>query len=298
MFESTLPFGAGQAADPARGTSGAGCALAPGTPCSVHAVARPRDLFPDERRRVIAQALRDRGGVSVAELTDRFGISPMTARRDLATLEREGVARRTHGGAVLPGRANEEDSFGTRLSLAVADKQRLASAAFDLIAPGDAVFLDSSTTAFGLARLIVSANRRSTVLTNAVPVMQLVCEHDAPDVHMIGIGGTIRRLTHSFVGPQAVRVIRDHFADKAVLSIRGLTHDGHMTDPDPLEAEVKRAMLEQARMPLLLVDGSKFDRPALSAIAHVTKVARVLAAGASPSAVASLASAGVAVDRF
>ena len=75
--------------------------------------------------------------------------------------------------------------------------------------------------------------------------MQLVCELDAPQVEMIGAGGTLRKLTRSFVGPQAVRGIEAHFADQVIFSVRGLSQDGFLTDPDPLESEVKGAMIRR-----------------------------------------------------
>src|SRR5215217_8623846 len=100
-------------------------------------------IVPDERRRMISQLLRQYGSVSVSALESEFGISPMTARRDLDELERRGVARRTHGGAVLPGLSRHEDSFLQRLEVAVEAKERLAEEAVKLIEPGEAVFVDS-----------------------------------------------------------------------------------------------------------------------------------------------------------
>src|SRR3954447_17580173 len=97
--------------------------------------------LPDERRRLIAELLRANGSVSVAALGERFGISLMTARRDLSELERRGMARRTHGGAVLPGPSSEEDAFGARLEMHVAAKERLAVAAVGMLTPGEAVFI-------------------------------------------------------------------------------------------------------------------------------------------------------------
>src|SRR5215213_8068936 len=105
-------------------------------------------MLPAERRRLIAERLRQKGSVSVAGLEVEFQISPMTARRDLHELERRGVARRTHGGAVLPGLSSHEDSFVQRLGAAVDAKERLAEEVLKLIEPGEAVFVDSSTTAY------------------------------------------------------------------------------------------------------------------------------------------------------
>jgi DeoR/GlpR family transcriptional regulator of sugar metabolism len=254
-------------------------------------------LLPDERRRLIAERLRQHGSVSVSGLEAEFGISPMTARRDLDELERRGVARRTHGGAILPGLSSHEDSFLQRLEVAVEAKERLAAAALELIEPGEAVFVDSSTTGYIAARRIVRENLKCTLLSNSVPIMQLLCELDAPQVELIGAGGTLRKLTRSFVGPQAVRGIDAHFADHVLFSVRGLTSDGFLTDPDPLESEVKRAMIRRARQAVVLVDGSKFDRPALTQIAHVDDVGMILAADVDEQSLKPLVRAGIEVRR-
>jgi len=119
-------------------------------------------ILPDERRRMNAQRLRQHGSVSVSALEVEFGISPMTARRDLDELERRGLARRTHGGAVLPGLSSHEDSFLQRLEVEVDAKERLAEAVLGLLEPGEAIFVDSSTTAFFAARRIVRENLQCT----------------------------------------------------------------------------------------------------------------------------------------
>ena len=254
-------------------------------------------MLPDERRRLIAVRLRQHGSVSVSSLEAEFEISPMTARRDLDELERRGVARRTHGGAVLPGLSSHEDSFLQRLEVAVEAKERLAEETLKLIEPGEAVFVDSSTTGYVTARRIVRENLQCTLLTNSVPIAQLVSELDAPQVEVIGAGGTLRKLTRSFVGPQAVRTIEAHFADHVLFSVRGLTADGFLTDPDPLESEVKRAMIKRARHAVVLVDGSKFDRPALTQIAHVDEIGLVLAADVDELSLKPLVRAGIEVRR-
>ena len=254
-------------------------------------------ILPDERRRLIAEQLRQHGSVSVSGLEAEFAISPMTARRDLDELARRGVARRTHGGAVLPGLSSHEDSFQQRIEVAVAAKERLADAVLKLLQPGEAVFVDSSTTGYIAARRIVRENIKCTLLTNAVPIMQLMCELDAPQVELIGAAGTLRKLTRSFVGPQAVRGIEAHFADHVIFSVRGITDDGYLTDPDPLESEVKRAMIRRARQAVLLVDGSKFGRPALTQIARVEDVGVILAAEVEEPLLKPLARAGIDVRR-
>src|SRR3954463_2090066 len=103
------------------------------------------------RREEIRVMLLESGAVTVSQLQGRFGVSPMTARRDLDELERRGAARRTHGGAVLPSIAAPENSFTQRGGGGPEAKPRLATAAFELLEGGETVFLDSSSSAYFLA---------------------------------------------------------------------------------------------------------------------------------------------------
>lgn len=219
--------------------------------------------------------------MTVAEIETRFGVSPMTARRDLDELERRGLLRRTHGGAVLPTTSAHEDSFARRMKAGVEAKRRLAQEAVALLAPGETVFIDSSTTSYFVVRRIIETGTASTILTNSFPVMELVFNEGGPGVELIGTGGTLRRLTRSFVGPNAVRTVQGHFADRLFFSVKGLTATGLMTDADALEAEVKRAMIAQAGEATLLVDASKLRVRGLSVIASVSEVSGVLAYGMS-----------------
>jgi DeoR/GlpR family transcriptional regulator of sugar metabolism len=254
-----------------------------------------RTVLAETRRRAIAEALRRTGAVTVAEVEASFGVSPMTARRDLDELERRGVLRRTHGGAVLPTTAAHEDSFARRLDVSTEAKRRLAEAAVALMAPGETVFLDSSTTSYFVARRVVETGLATTILTNSLPVMELVFNDGGPNVELIGVGGTLRRLTRSFVGPFAVRTIQGHFADRLFLSVKGLTESGMMTDADALEAEVKRTMIGQASEATLLVDRSKVLVRGLSVVASVTELASVLAHGLTEAEAAPLRAAGAVV---
>jgi DeoR/GlpR family transcriptional regulator of sugar metabolism len=243
----------------------------------------------EARRTQIAEMLQATGAVTVAELQGRFGVSPMTARRDLTILAARGVARRTHGGAVRPSIAAGEDSFAHRLGEHSAAKARLAEAAYALLVPGQTVFLDASTTTYYLARLITQRGLALRVVTNSLPVLHELSGSDASDIEVIAIGGTFRRLTCSYVGPAAVRAARDHFADTVFLSVTGIAASGVMTDADALEAEVKRVMLEQAEQRVLLLDGSKLHARGRQAIAPLDAVTQILAEDLTPEDEARLA---------
>ena len=257
-----------------------------------------RQLVPAQRRQLIAERIRDTGSVSVSSLEAEFGVSPMTARRDLQILEREGLARRTHGGAVSTTLARDEDAFQSRLEEAADAKRALGARAASMIADGETVFVDCSTTAYYAVRSLLESGKPATVLTPSVPVMDLIARSDAPQLELLGLAGSLRRLTCSFVGPQTVRAIQDHFADKLLFSVKGLAPGHVLTDANPLEAEVKRTMIERARESILLIDGSKFDQPGLSAITPIAAVDTVLIAGGDREHLRELAAAGVRYEEL
>jgi DeoR/GlpR family transcriptional regulator of sugar metabolism len=240
--------------------------------------------------------IREAGSVTVAGLEKELGISAATARRDLAVLERQGKVKRTHGGAVPPGLTQHEDSFQQRLGEAVEPKKRLARAAAALLGPGETVFIDSSTTAYYAARRVVASASDITFLTNLVPVMDLFSSADPSRASMVGLGGIFRPLTLSFVGPCAIHTVESYQADRTFFSVKGITPAGHLTEPNPLEAEVKRAMIRRSDNPVLLVDGRKFEGRGASVIAHVSEVSLVLTADSSGAHVERLEGLGVDVQ--
>ncbi len=240
--------------------------------------------------------VREAGGVTVAGLEKELGISAATARRDLALLERQGKVKRTHGGAVPPGLTQHEDSFQQRLGEAVEQKKRLARAAATLLEADETVFIDSSTTAYYAARRILAGMSGVTCLTNLVPVMDLFSTADPSGASMVGLGGIFRALTLSFVGPCTIHTIESYLADRAFLSVKGITSEGYLTDINPLEAEVKKAMIRHAERPVLLVDGRKFEQRGFSVIAHVSEVSLVVTADAPRSHVEALEDLGVDVQ--
>jgi DeoR/GlpR family transcriptional regulator of sugar metabolism len=240
--------------------------------------------------------VREAGSVTVAGLEKELGISAATARRDLALLERQGKVKRTHGGAVPPGLTQHEDSFQQRLGEAVEQKKRLARAAATLLEADETVFIDSSTTAYYAARRILAGMSGVTYLTNLVPVMDLFSTADPSGASMVGLGGIFRALTLSFVGPCTIHTIESYLADRAFLSVKGITSEGYLTDINPLEAEVKKAMIRHAERPVLLVDGRKFEQRGFSVIAHVSEVSLVVTADARRSHVEALEDLGVDVQ--
>jgi DeoR/GlpR family transcriptional regulator of sugar metabolism len=126
--------------------------------------------------------------------------------------------------------------------------------------------------------------------------MDLFSTADPSRTSMVGLGGIFRALTLSFVGPCTIHTIESYLADNAFLSVKGITAEGYLTDINPLEAEVKKAMIRHAERPVLLVDGRKFEQRGFSVIAHVSEVSLVITADAGRAHVEALEDLGVNVQ--
>jgi len=256
-----------------------------------------RPAMPAQRRRMILEILRQQGSVTVDEVQEQFGVSPMTARRDLALLARRGQARRTHGGAVLPELAAHEDSFDSRVGQDVEAKQRLARAVANTIMPGETIFVDSSSSGYYAARELVTAGLAITLITNALPVMALLCDAQDTPVELIGLSGRFRRANQSFVDPQTVRAIERFSADRVIFSVKGIAPDGSLTEPDPQEATVKRAMIHRARKAILVAAGEKFSERGANVIAPAATVDTAYLVDPPQAGVERLEAAGVTITR-
>jgi DeoR/GlpR family transcriptional regulator of sugar metabolism len=257
-----------------------------------------RNILAAERRRLIADLTQRDGSVSIATLEEEFGISAMTARRDLAALERSGEVRRTHGGAVLPDASSHEDSFSIRLEVATGAKERLAEAYVTRLTPGQSLYLDSSTTSYFVALEIIRQGLALKIITNAVEIMRVVASAARPNLELIGLGGTLRAVSRSFVGPQTNAAIASHIAERAALSVKGITQDGTLTDPDPFEADIKRAMWRHCRQPTLLIDGTKFETTGLHVVGTTADVTEIIVADAPAARIENLRHEGANVTSI
>jgi DeoR/GlpR family transcriptional regulator of sugar metabolism len=220
--------------------------------------------------------LRDAGGITVAELKSEFGISAMTARRDLNELERLGLARRSHGGAVAVSFSAHESDFESRMHAASDVKRDLARVAAGFVKPGGSVFLDGSSTSYYIAEELTSSDLPITVITNSLPVLQRLAEVDGRKIAVVASGGELRQRSQSFLGPDAVRTIKTRFADIAFISSKGISADDQLTDADALAAEVKRTMIAHAEQRVLVFDATKLDTRGLTTICDLAELTTVV----------------------
>lgn len=228
-------------------------------------------MYAEERHTAIASLLLQQGRVTVAEVAAAYGVTTETVRRDLAQLERAGLLRRVHGGAVSTASLTAvEPHLQDRDSTRAAQKDAVAKAALALLpGPGGSVLLDAGTTTSRLASML-PADRRLLVVTHAVPIAARLA--GAAGIALQVVGGQVRGTTQAAVGPEAVRAFGDLRADVAFVGTNALSPDHGLSTPNADEAAVKRALVGAARRVVVLADSAKLGRDDLVRFAETAAV--------------------------
>ena len=252
-------------------------------------------MIAEQRRQLIEQHVNRRGSVSIDYLMEVVPVSKMTLWRDLKELDQQGRVRKVHGGASRVGDApSMEPGFHTKSVVNLDAKDRIAHlAAASFVRDGDVVLLEGGTTAMQMVKHINATN--ITLLTNGLNTLNAAAAAEQ-DLTVMVCGGILRQPSLTFVGPEAERFFRDFSADTLFLSGTGLTEERGLTDPSPLEIQVKHAMIGCARTLILLVDGSKMGIRSLKQLCSLEEVHTLITdAGAPPEIVARLRDRGVHV---
>jgi DeoR family fructose operon transcriptional repressor len=252
-------------------------------------------VYAEERQQAIATLVAEQGRIAVAPVAEHFGVTTETVRRDLAVLERAGILRRVHGGAV-PAAALTlvETALAERNATRAEAKRKIAAAALDLLpGRGGSLLLDGGSTTAALADLL-PVERRLLVATNSVPISARLSA--APGVTLHVLGGRVRGITQTAVGESTIRALEHLRVDVAFLGANGITARHGFSTPDETEAATKRAMAGAAQRTVVLADSSKLGREHLVRFAAVDDVdVLVTDADADPEAVAALQDAGMEV---
>ena len=228
-------------------------------------------MYAEERQQAIADLVTQRGRLSVAELAERFTVTTETVRRDLSLLERAGVVRRVHGGAV-PSKAlavlelavNERDTSHAE------QKDRVAAAALKYLpGNGGTLLIDAGTTTARLAAQLPH-DAALTVFTNAVPIASRLASRPNVELHLLP--GRVRATTQAAVGEDTVAALSALRTDVAFLGTNGLSTTHGLSTPDPSEAAAKRAMVAAARQVVVLADSSKVGHESTIRFAELNQV--------------------------
>ena len=251
------------------------------------------DLTATQRMQRILALLETRDGVGVSELADTFAVSEVTVRHDLSELARQGLVARVRGGVRPLERGNSELAFDVRLRLQTDEKRGIAQAAAALVGDGEAVALDSSTTAYFVAREL-RGRRELVVVTNGLLIASALA--DSPGVTVLLTGGMLRLPAMSVVGELAAETVRTTHIDKGFFGARGLSLERGLMDLNPEEVRVKKDLAAACSRVIGIFDSTKWHRKALLPFVAADEVdAIVTDAGAPGELVAAWRANGVDV---
>jgi DeoR/GlpR family transcriptional regulator of sugar metabolism len=244
-----------------------------GTPSRVAGARRP--VLARQRQNLILEQVRERGAVRVADLVTVLGVSDMTVRRDLEILHERGLIEKVHGGAAaIEGSSLFEPGFTAKSSLMQVEKNAIADAAAALVEPGTAVAISAGTTTFALARRLTDVPGL-TVVTNSVPVADVLYRDGRPDQTVILSGG-VRTPSDALVGPFAVDVIRSLHVDTVFMGTHGMDARAGFTTPNILESNTNRALIEAGRRLIVLADHTKWGTIGISSVGRLEEADTVI----------------------
>jgi DeoR/GlpR family transcriptional regulator of sugar metabolism len=236
---------------------------------------RPAPILARQRQARILQAVQQGGGVRVGDLAVALGVSDMTIRRDLAALARRGLLDKVHGGATKidqPGRGGP--AFEAGPLRAQLEKTAVAVRAARLVQPGCSVGLTAGSTTRVLAHQLIDVPRL-TIVTNSIPVADVLHLQHRPDRSVILVGG-LRTPAGALVGPLAVQTLRSLHVDLLFMGVHGFTVAAGLTSPSVVEAETQRAFAEAARRLVVIADHTKWGIVGLSRIVQLGQVDTVV----------------------
>jgi DeoR family transcriptional regulator of aga operon len=252
-------------------------------------------LLPPQRRERIIGFLQRHGAVTLQQLAQALDVSLSTLRRDLDSLEAEGLLARTHGGAIL--RQQHYSTFEPDASAAAEpsprEKRAIGIAAVAALQPGQSVIFDSGTTVMEAARAALERRIPLVTVTNDLAIAQLLGSSALVRVHVLG--GQMRPGSNTLTGDAVLHASRDIRADVLLLGAHAVTN-GEISETLPEVAAVKRAFIAAAARKVLLVDASKFRPSAFMRVCSLAELDELVAdRGAPPADTDGARSAGISV---
>jgi len=211
-------------------------------------------MYAEERRAEILRRARAGGRVDVVGLAETLSVTGETIRRDLTVLERAGVVRRVHGGAIPVERLGFEPALSARNSVMTAEKERIAKAALAELPDEGSVIIDAGSTTERLAEAL-PVDRELTVVVNSPPLAATLAAR--PNLTVIMLGGRVRRRTLATVDDGSLHMLEHLYADVAFMGTNGVSLERGFTTPDPAEGAMKRAMIGATRRSVVLADHTK-----------------------------------------
>ena len=212
----------------------------------------------EQRKRVIIKSLESQEAISIHDIVLNCKVSEITARRDLALLEKNGVLKRIHGGAVKQTAISELFGFDKGLRQNKEQKSEICKIASSFIQEGDTIYMDCGTTVFLLAKFL-HRFKRLRVITNSLPVVSELMSSPHIRVHLIG--GELDNVRKALYGPTTQELLARYKADKAFIGAGGVKLSEGLSCHNEKEASITHRMAEYAEKVYLLCDSSKIEKP-------------------------------------
>lgn len=227
-------------------------------------------MLARQRQNAILEQVVRQGGVRVADLVARLGVSDMTVRRDIRVLAERGLVTKVHGGAAAVSHvlSADEPAFHVKSELHPVEKRAIAAAAGALVEAGSSVALSGGSTTFAVAQALCDTPRL-TVVTNSLPVADLLHTSARTDVTVVLTGGE-RTPSDALVGPIALAALAQLRVDWLFLGVHGIDARAGLTSPNMNEAATDRAMMCSAQRTVVVADHSKWNVVGLAAIAPIS----------------------------
>ncbi len=231
-------------------------------------------LLKEERQRLILEALQENKKVTVQELSQRFGTSEVTIRRDLQELASSGMLRRAHRGAILVTPAPPESPVMHRMTLEQHAKDSIARCAAGLVADGDSIFIGSGSTTAYLARHLAS-RKNLTVVTNALNIASdLALASEA--ITTVVTGGVVRADELSILGHITELTLNEMRVSKIFMGMQAISIEGGLTTDHMPEVATTRKILDMAPELIVLADYTKLNHMAAAFIYPVGRMTHLV----------------------
>ena len=221
-----------------------------------------------ERDALIIEKLKLYGKVMVTDLAEELVVTPMTIRRDLTRLERQGLLQKLHGAAIPIEGPLKERAFGEKKQLHLQQKHLIAQKALELINAGDTILLDAGTTTFEMASLLKGLPGVNVVTNDLHIAMELFSAEGS----VFFIGGEIEKDLGRSTGVKAFQFLSGIHVDMVFLGVSAISNDLMLCSHSVENAELKRAMMNCGSKKILLADESKFGTNAFARISSLSLV--------------------------
>ena len=226
-----------------------------------------------ERHKLILEKLKKNGFVEVADLSQEFGVSLVTIRKDLKALEDKKLLFRSHGRAIPSNPYTTEHHVHVKEKFKTKEKIRIATAAGLVLEPNDSIIIASGTSVIQFAKHLKPVEGL-TVLTASLNTALILSENSNIDV--IQLGGNIRRSSSSVIGPISEKMLAEFTFTKLFLGVDGIDLDFGLTTTSSMEASLNKVMIKAAQKIIVLADSSKFGKKGFGRICGLEDVDQII----------------------